>query len=638
MSGIIRFSGRFAPGILLLISFCIFAGCGAQSNTEIGNPEVSFSSSSLAAMGSSAEMESFLRDQYSTDIKNDEIPPIYSGGTPDAGGLPASPDADVSAVNGEISAAGSDSRNMVQSGSSYFYIAGDRKIVTVRAGVTDTVSSLAVSGEIISLHLHNSTLAVLFTPDKGFSANSDQQKSSAYTGILLADVSQPGHPEKMKEIQMEGRFAGSFVKAGKLCTVLQYMPDLLVSLGSAKTETAQPDRQEILEQAQENLSLMEKDDMIPWYALMDDLGQPILTVPLLNYAQVYRPEIPTGGMITTVTVLDLADIFRPADSTALIADIRFVYISSSAVYLAGPADANALGANETAQTALHKVEIGGNLPVFTAFITVTGNTDRLSVLSESNGILRFTGSLPGGSSLSLSCMQTDPGSLEILSETAFSVPVNSPGIHFTEDRMIVHSREYPGTLMAADLGDPLHPQAGQWINLQGTADYVLPFEAGEILVFGKQADKVQISLLDISDVKNPVLVRQEIAGQNMQIPDAPFSIGLEPYQRVIALPLDVNSSKTESATVPEASAQDISQIREDVLPLRMVNVYRVTADRELETLGQIFPAYEKSQTQGTGYDWIRIQFMENKVYIFQPGGMSSADAENPENSVMHVVF
>ncbi|MGE0087639.1 MAG: beta-propeller domain-containing protein [Desulfococcaceae bacterium] len=638
MSGIIRFSVKFAAGTLLLIILCIFAGCGAQSNTEIGNPEVSFSS--VLAMGSDAEMEGFLRDQYSSDIKNDEIPPIYSGGTADAGGLPASPD--VSGVNlGNSAAGGSYSGKMVQTHGSYFYIAGDRKIVSVSKETANTVSSLDVSGEIISLYLHSTTLAVLFRPDKGFSESTGyayQDSSKDCTGILLADVSQPGYPERMKEIQIEGRFAASFVKDGKLCTVLHYLPEVLVSLGSTETVITEADRQEVLENAQENLDMMEKDEMIPYYALMDDLGQPILTVPLLNYAQVYRPEIPTGGMITTVTVLDLADIFRPIDSVALIADIRAVYTSSSAIYLAGPADVQVQESDDAAQTAIHKVGIRENLPVFTAFLTVTGNLDGLSAFSESKGILRFTGSLPGSSSLSLSCMQTDAGTLEILSETAFAVPVNSPGIRFTEDRMIVHSREYPGSLMAADLGDPLHPQDGQWINLQGTSDHILPFGAGEILVFGKQADKVQISLLDISDVRTPVLVRQEIAGQNMQIPDAPFSIGLEPYQRVIALPLDVNSSKTESATVPEASAQDMSQTGEGTLPLRMVNVYRVTADRELETLGQIFPIYEKSQTQGTGYDWIRIQFMENKVYIFQPGGMSAADAENPENSAMHIVY
>ncbi|MEZ4528681.1 MAG: beta-propeller domain-containing protein [Desulfobacterales bacterium] len=192
--------------------------------------------------------------------------------------------------------------------------------------------------------------------------------------------------------------------------------------------------------------------------------------------------------------------------------------------------------------------------------------------------------------------------------------------------------------MAADLEDPLHPQDGQWINLQGTADSVLPFGAGEILAFGKDADRVQISLLDVSDVKNPVLVRQEIAGQNMQIPDAPFSIGLEPYQRMIALPLDVNSPEAEGGTVSEESERDLRQTGNEAVPLRLVNVYRVTADRELETLGQIFPVYEKSQTQGTGTDWIRIQFLGNRMYVFQPGSMSAADADNIENSVTHIVY
>ncbi len=645
MSGIIRFSYNFAAGTLLLI-LCLFSGCGAQSNTEIGNPEVSFSS--VLAMGSDAEMESFLREQYSSDIKNDEIPPIFAGDTGTAGGLPASPD--VSGMNGETAAAGgSDSQKMVQTDGSYFYIAGDKKVVTVRAGEADTVSILEVAGEIISLHLHRSTLAVLFRPDKGFSEHTgyaDQQRSGSYTGILLANVSQPGYPERVKEIQIKGRFAGSLVKNGKFCIVSQYLPEVLVSLGSADTVSTETDRQKFIENAQENLNRMEHHEMIPWYALMDVTGQPILTAPLLNYAQVYRPEIPTGGMMTTVTVLDLADVFRPADSVALIADIRSVYTSASAIYLAGPADVQAWG-DDTAQTAIHKVELRGNLPVFTAFVTVTGNSDGLSALSESKGILRFAGSVPGTSSLSLSCMQTEAGVLEILSETSFAVPVNSPGVCFTEDRMIVHSREYPGTLMAADLKVPEHPETGRWLRLEGTAAHVLSFGSGEIFAIGKNADRIQISLVDISDVKNPMTVSQETVkteGRAAKIPDAPFSIGLEPYQRVIALPLDVNSfqtaysSETQTYRVPEVSAQNVNQTGEGTLPLRMVNVYRVTADRGFETLGQIIPAYQNSQKQGAGYDWIRIQFMGNRVYVFQPGGMSAADADNIENSVTHIVY
>ncbi|MEZ4528680.1 MAG: beta-propeller domain-containing protein [Desulfobacterales bacterium] len=122
------------------------------------------------------------------------------------------------------------------------------------------------------------------------------------------------------------------------------------------------------------MNRLEQDEMIPWYALMDDSGQPILTVPLLSYAQVYRPEIPTGSMMTTVTVLDLADVFRPVDSVALIADIRSVYASASAIYLAGPAQERTSG-SDTAQTAIHKVELRGNLPVFTASVTVEGTAD-----------------------------------------------------------------------------------------------------------------------------------------------------------------------------------------------------------------------------------------------------------------------
>ncbi|QTA80988.1 Beta propeller domain-containing protein [Desulfonema limicola] len=297
--------------IFVLISF---SGC---SNTEIGNPEAL----SLFSMKNDSDLSVYLQEQYLSDS---------SPAQPDNSDEP-----DTEPHTSEKDEAGFKDDMILISSNGFIYQAEGNRVIVSRAenGKSDTIiASIETFGNIVKLFENQNILIVVMIIKE--SLNPEKFNSSTQTGVLFIDISNPWIPEKLKEIQVDGQLIDSVLRNEYIYIIQQF-----------KTEID-------LIQYQENFSI---DKLIPCYAYIDDLGQALGFLRLVQPKDLFRPAVPSGALMTIVTALNVKDLFEMPQSVGFIGDIQSVSLNPASIYL-----------NESSGS-VYEINIAGTKPVFTDF-------------------------------------------------------------------------------------------------------------------------------------------------------------------------------------------------------------------------------------------------------------------------------
>ncbi|MEE4358394.1 MAG: beta-propeller domain-containing protein [Desulfococcaceae bacterium] len=649
------------PGLILCIILFIFSAC--SSNTEIGNPEAS-SSSPLYRMKSDAEAENYIREQYSEEFRNDRIP-LYSGevnsGADSTGAKPPFP-SDTGGDAGHLSSSGSDSfydnfyTEQTVSGSlfcktgDYLYIAGDKKINIIR--ITDplrpeTVSALDVPGAVRAVRCYADILAVLFLPSAVHSGM--KWTEQPITGLLLADISRPGQAERLKEFQIEGDMKAHMMKDGNLYILSHFRP--LAITAPAAADSTEENREEILAQAQEELAVKSRDDLFPHYALTDDIGQVLVTFPLTDFSEVYRPEKAAGSLITNIVRISMKDIFYPPETLTFIGDVQHVHTADAAIWLAGGAgsentDTGSMTLADTAggfeKTSVYKLEFREEKPFFSALGTADISPGAIRSFHTSGNSLWIFGFEENSASGRLICLQTEADRLVPVSDTQWdTASENSRKSLFSGSHFFLYSAEPPGTLTLGDLRDPFSPRLAEQKDWAEIPDLILPFGPETFILIGKNenaADSplLRLRLADLSEPLSPrILGTKEIQASESGIPGAPFSIGTDSDRSFLAFPLHC-----EGSGILSADAENREMLFSDVFSrcFQIIALYHVSAEMGFEEIGRIVSEKENPEIQEGAADWTRIRFMDGSIFRIGPDALLAADIAEPEASAFEIHF
>jgi uncharacterized secreted protein with C-terminal beta-propeller domain len=257
---------------------------------------------------------------------------------------------------------------------------------------------------------------------------------------------------------------------------------------------------------------------------------------IVQCRNVRRPVGFSGlGMLTVLTV-DLAKGLEPVDSTAVMTDGRIVYASQSSLYVATerwadrPAEATPTEEpGSGVSTAIHEFDISS--PTKTVYLgsgTVPGYLLSQWSLSEFGGVLRVVSTdTPawwgeGGSDSEsyLTTLRMGNGALTQVGRLGgLGKGERVYAVRFVGNTGYVVTFRQIDPLYTVDLTDPAQPRVLGELKISGYSAYLHPIGEDLMLGIGQEADEAghplgtQISIFDVSDLKNPKLLSRAPLGQ-----------------------------------------------------------------------------------------------------------------------------
>jgi len=181
-------------------------------------------------------------------------------------------------------------------------------------------------------------------------------------------------------------------------------------------------------------------------------------------------------------------------------------------------------------------EHDGFLRVATTTSSTTGMENHIYVLAQQHDQLDIVGRLEGLAP----------------SEQIFSA-------RFMGERAFLVTFRRIDPLFAIDLSDPTDPQLAGELKVTGFSDYLQPIDDTHLLGIGREADpstgrvrELQLSLFDVSDLSNPLLVdRYTFALHDASDSEArfdPHAVSWFPETRTLAIPVDRNVWRRDSVS------------------------------------------------------------------------------------------
>ena len=253
-----------------------------------------------------------------------------------------------------------------------------------------------------------------------------------------------------------------------------------------------------------------------------------------------RPASFSGMGMLTILTIDLSKGLEPVDSDSLMSDAETVYASTESLYVAtrkwAPAPPSPADAAEvpSVTTTIHKFDISDpGKTVYKASGAVPGYLLSQWSMSERDGVLRVASTttptwwnfLPEG--------VRSESFVHTLSETAGVLAVKGSvgglgkgeriyAVRFIGDVGYVVTFRQTDPLYTIDVKDPAKPAVLGELKILGYSAYLHPAGEGLLIGVGQDATEegrrtgAQISLFDVTDLKNPTRLHQANLGSDSQ--------------------------------------------------------------------------------------------------------------------------
>lgn len=632
-----KFFSKWSFWAFFLCLTGMVAGCGENRVTPFDND---------------AQLETYLKDQYTKSVT-----PYLMRSTLQTPVMNVDSEAGVSKdyTTTNIQEQGVDESDVVKTDGDYLYVVDDQSfhVVDIR-GDMQVVATEPIKGYIDSLYLYGHILVVLYTPiDGGGSPWIDTEPMpgnirigmpywipvQSKQGVAFYDISIPAAPVNLKRVEFDGQLVSSRLVNGRLHIVQQFLPNL------PPLEIWYDGTSEALEKAEaaneKTLASISLDQMIPFYTQVDDPDQ--TRIRTVDTKDLYHPvSNDGGGTITTVVTFNLNDETFPFTSIGLVANAHMVYSSTQALYTATHkynSPDNEKG-EPSEQAIIYQFNLTGEEVQFAAGGKVPGWILNQFSMGEYKGVLRVattTGQVGGWSELSenhLFCLQPQQGELK----TIGALDGLAPGEKIYAARLI-GDRGFLVTfvnidpLFTIDLSDPTAPKVVGELKVPGYSDYIHPLGDDYLLTIGKDTlpsdqedfawyQGVQLSIFDIRDFANPLLLHKEIIGARGTQSEAlhnhkAFTFWVS--QNLLAIPINLY----EHLTPPEQPYTYGTQT------FNGLYVYRVSTENGFEFVGRI-----STDSEDSGYSyawWTRGIFVDETVYAVTNDLVRSAPIEDPKN-------
>jgi len=490
---------------------------------------------------------------------------------------------------------GVDESDVMKSDGSHFYLAKGSSVRVVRATPLDTLQEVGrvnLGGPVDSLYLRGSTLIALsqrYRDSGGAPINGGAPVMieiwppyalAASVVVSEIDISDPTTPTIVNEIDIDGSLATSRLTNDRLILVMTHVPSV----------TPQP-----IPLLAATVAI---DDVLPHVRVNG------ATARLVEAADVLHPESPDGYFMTNVVTLDAADVTSIVASTGVMAAAGTIYSSTEELYVTNTDYDSADNFRET--TAIHKFAFDNDGAArYVASGSVPGRLLNQFSLSEFDGVLRvatnvtnfnlFVGpariALPGvgvaadGTTTIDNIEPVNPPDPSDPNGTSTSPPPSGPfnavytlaqnggtlevrgalediapgeqlfAARFLGDRAYLVTFVQIDPLFVVDLADPADPALLGQLKAPGFSDYLHILDSDHLIGVGRSVSRtdfgatvpnaVQLSLFDVSDPANPVVVDQvEIGGPGSfsDVSSNAKAFAFLPQENLLALPVELTSA------------------------------------------------------------------------------------------------
>ena len=447
-----------------------------------------------------------------------------------------------------VQEAGVDEPDIVKTDGSYLYVVtqGMPEVVVVDAWPaeeTAVVGRLELDGWPYSMFLDGDTLAVFQYVYDSRDGTTDPAVSPVRDGygsrITLVDVSDRTNPSVIRHIDVEGWLASARLIEHDAWIVLNdylYVPTEITelawdeSLGLPDYDySASEEEQEALRaQAREvfwpiveaEVTAMDLGELLPnWYAF--EGGAWTDGEPVVSCTDLYHPDGVAQPGLLTVMHLDLsAPATTEPASTGLLANGWTVYASLDALYVSQTSWWWSWGWDDgDLATHIHRFELGGDEPAYTASGAVDGWLWSQFAMDEEGGNLRVATTewdwwwgTGGDAGNDVFVLDTEGDTLDVLGKVTGIAPDESIyAVRFIEDTCWMVTFLQTDPLFAIDLGDPTAPAVIGQLEIPGFSSYIHPLDDGWLLTAGMAGEEdgtitgFALKLFDVRDRTHPIL-------------------------------------------------------------------------------------------------------------------------------------
>ncbi|HWH31814.1 MAG TPA: beta-propeller domain-containing protein [Egibacteraceae bacterium] len=341
--------------------------------------------------------------------------------------------------------------------------------------------------------------------------------------LVLYDVSDPGAPEQLGSVRLDGQLASSRLVDGVVRLVLRSQPQPALTLPQPGPEADAAQMRALESQAEERnreiVRTSQAADWLPGYAVRDAGGDTVREAPLVDCADVRHPEQFRGFGMLSVLALPLdgdgAQALAPTGTASVLGDGDTVYATPDRLYVA-------MNRYEQAMTAdIHEFDTSDpRRPVYTASGSVPGHLLNQWALSFHEGHLRVaattgqSGPDSADSESAVHVLRRDGARLvEVGRAGGLGKGERIYAVRYFGDYGFVVTFRQTDPLYTLDLSDPAAPKVLGELKVPGFSSYLHPVGDGLLLGVGQDADEstgrrlgVQVSLFDVSDLAAPARV------------------------------------------------------------------------------------------------------------------------------------
>ncbi|MEW8117086.1 MAG: beta-propeller domain-containing protein [Candidatus Thiodiazotropha sp.] len=423
----------------------------------------------------------------------------------------------VSGTNNQV--AGVDEADFVKTSGDYTYLLSGGNLMILQTWPADQsqeISRTEIDGSPRALFLNDDIVWVVSDlshqsyPQFEESLAADiAPRTNQTTKVTLLQVTDPAQPALIRETVLESSYVDARMIGQQVYLIV----------------TAQLDLSPVLEDP-ENVEI---DELLPSLADNTDPSadsDPTTSV-ICGCDAVYRPEIANGTGTMTILGFDLANPRATISSQTILGNSGLVYASQENLYIASVEDQNWLWLpvmegeeKPTPSTTIHKFTLQSN-PQYVASGSVDGHLLNQFAMDEYQGTLRLVTTEQAWWS------DADPENrlyvLEQLGDQLIQRAVldglGKPGesvfaVRFDEDKGYLVTFEQIDPLITLDLSDTGNPLVAGELEVPGFSTYLHPIEGDLILAIGQDTDTngIKLSLFDISDLAQPVLLNEHLIG------------------------------------------------------------------------------------------------------------------------------
>jgi uncharacterized secreted protein with C-terminal beta-propeller domain len=478
------------------------------------------------------------------------------------------------------------------------------------------------------------------------STSSDQECTYGYScefsgdgralAITVFDISDRTTPIKVREITMNGSYLNSRRIENIVHTVatfpevamptLLYQPNELQAYSSTCYQTNEFHYSEKAVRAMYDLLKLENREKITSIPLSTFLpvikdtryedGQPVVDDGLLETCKnFYVAKTGDGRGFLSLLSFDMSKV-EPISTTTIIGKPGAVYASIEALYVAVRHYASAMqdwfyedADKDPEATTIHKFALSpdSTKTTYVGSGVAKGRILNQFSMDEYNGDLRIattTGHLPDTNAHNtLSVLAEQSGALKVvgmLDQIAPSEDIRS--VRFNGDVGFIVTFKKTDPLFVLDLTDPTAPVIKGELKIPGFSTYMHVMDETHLMTIGYDADDqgdfawfqgVQLQIMDVRDLANPVLVHKEVIGTRGSTSEAAtdhLAFNYFPERSLLAIPM----------TICEGGSGGTYG---NVMTFSGLLVYKVTIEDGFEKLGGVPHKTPETSYSGACDNW-----------------------------------